>query len=211
MIWTASPVLCAAPSTRSWQAFGTDCSAEHVHPAYAANQKRFTPAEDGNAAARAVAFFFEGDSSHDVSLPKKESSLLFRHGMNPNGMTASLLNLLQALDPERHALTLLIDAAGVSNDSQRLAAFKSLPGNVRTVGRVGRHVASVEERWIISTFNRSNSFSTEEQKQIYFNAYSREFRRLFGKSAFDALVEFDGYSPFMASILLGGRDGSEQE
>jgi CDP-glycerol glycerophosphotransferase len=127
--------------------------------------------------------------------------------MNPNGMTASLLNLLQALDSERHALTLLIDAAGVSNDSQRQAAFKSLPDNVRTVGRVGRHAASVEERWIISHFNRAHSFSTEEQKQIYFNAYSREFRRLFGVSAFGALVEFDGYSPFMASIMLGGRDG----
>jgi CDP-glycerol glycerophosphotransferase len=185
-------------------------ASEQVHPSYAANQKRFTPAEDGNAAARAVAFFFEGDTSHDVLLPKKESSLLFRHGMNPNGMTASLLNLLQALDPEHHALTLLIDAAGVSNDPQRHAAFMSLPGNVRTVGRVGRHVASVEERWIISTFKRLNTFSTEEQKQLYFQAYSREFRRLFGKSAFDALVEFDGYSPFMASILLGGRHGTNK-
>lgn len=185
-------------------------ASEQVHPSYAANQERFTPAEDGNAAARAVAFFFEGDNSHEVVLPKKESSLLFRHGMNPNGMTASLLNLLQALNPERHALTLLIDAAGVSNDPQRQAAFKSLPGNVRTVGRVGRHVASVEERWIISTFNRLNNFATEEQKQLYFQAYSREFRRLFGKSAFDALVEFDGYSPFMASILLGGRDDTNK-
>ena len=50
--------------------------------------------------------------------------------MNPNGMTASLLNLLQALDSERHAMTLLIDAASVANDSQRLAAFKSLPENI---------------------------------------------------------------------------------
>lgn len=182
-------------------------AADHVHPTYAANQKRFTPVEHGNAAARAVAFFFEGDSSLEVSLPKKENSLLFRHGMNPNGMTASLLNLLQALDSERHAMTLLIDAASVSNDSQRLAAFKSLPESVRTVGRVGRQSASVEERWIISTFNRSNAFSADEKKRIYFNAYRREFRRLFGNSAFDALVEFDGYSPFMASILLGGRDG----
>ncbi|KUM41129.1 hypothetical protein AR539_00330 [Arthrobacter sp. EPSL27] len=185
-------------------------TANHAHPAYAANQERFTPAEDGRAARRAVDFYFEGDASHEVPLPKKQSSLLFRHGMNPNGMTASLLNLLQALDPGRHAMTLLIDAAGVSNDSQRHAAFKSLPENVRTVGRVGRHVASVEERWIISTFNRLHSFSTEEQKQIYFNSYSREFRRLFGTAAFDVLVEFDGYSPFMASILLGGRDGTSR-
>ncbi|MGY2745987.1 CDP-glycerol glycerophosphotransferase family protein [Arthrobacter sp. UYCu723] len=183
-------------------------AADQTHPRYAANQARFTPAEDGNAAERAIAFFFEDDAQHEVALQKKESSLLFRHGMNPNGMTASLLNLLQALDADRHALTLLIDAAGVSNDPQRFAAFKSLPENVRTVGRVGRQISSVEERWIISTFNRLNSFSTDEQKQIYFNAFNREFRRLFGKSAFDALVEFDGYSPFMASILLGGRSGA---
>ncbi|CAI3800247.1 CDP-glycerol glycerophosphotransferase family protein [Pseudarthrobacter sp. MM222] len=180
-------------------------AAEQRHPAYAANQARFTPAEDGLAADRAVAFYFENDAQHDVILPKKESSLLFRHGMNPNGMTASLLNLLEALDTDRHTLTLLIDAAGVSDDPQRLAAFKSLPENVRTVGRVGRQIASVEERWIMSAFKRSNTFSTDEQRQIYFNAFNREFRRLFGKSAFDALVEFDGYSPFMASILLGGR------
>lgn len=182
-------------------------AADQTHPAYAANQARFTPAEDGNAAARAIAFFFEGDAQHEIVLSKKESSLLFRHGMNPNGMTASLLNLLQALDADRHALTLLIDAAGVSNDPQRYAAFKSLPENARTVGRVGRQAASVEERWILSTFNRLHSFSTEEQRQIYLGAFRREFRRLFGISVFDALVEFDGYSPFMASILLGGRSG----
>jgi CDP-glycerol glycerophosphotransferase len=182
-------------------------AADQAHPAYAANQAQFTPAEDGNAAERAIAFFFEGDGQHEVVLSKKERSLLFRHGMNPNGMTASLLNLLQALDADRHALTLLIDAASVSNDPQRYAAFKSLPENVRTVGRVGRQAASVEERWIVSTFNRWHSFSTEEQRQIYFGAFTREFRRLFGKSVIDALVEFDGYSPFMASILLGGRSG----
>ncbi len=184
--------------------------AKQVNPSYALNQERFTPAEDGNAAARTVAFFFEGETSHDVELPKKESSLLFRHGMNPNGMTASLLNLLRALDPERHALTLLVDAESIANDPQRQAAFNALPTSVRTVGRVGRQVASVEERWIMSTFKSSTAFSTEEQRNIYFNAYNREFRRLFGKCAFDALIEFDGYSPFMASILLGGRNGANK-
>lgn len=181
-------------------------ASDTVHPSYASNQARFTPAEDGNAAARAVAFFFGGDSCHEVRLPKKESSLLFRHGMNPNGMTASLLNLLQALDGDRHAMTLLIDAPAVSNDTQRLAAFRALPDSVRTVGRVGRHIATVEERWIVSNFNRFHDFPADEQREIYLHAYRREFRRIFGVSVFDALVEFDGYSPFMASILLGGRN-----
>ncbi|MEV7638258.1 CDP-glycerol glycerophosphotransferase family protein [Pseudarthrobacter enclensis] len=188
----------------------SELTSEQRHPQYTASQARFTPMEDGNATERAVAFFLANDAQHDVALPKKQSSLLFRHGMNANGMTTSLLNLTQALDADRHALTLLVDAAGIASEPRRFASFKSLPDSVRKVGRVGRHSASVEERWMIATFNRLHCFSTEEQKQIYFRAFQREYRRLFGITAFDTLVEFDGYSPFMASILLGGRTADNQ-
>ena len=48
-------------------------AADHVHPTYAANQKRFTPVEHGNASARAVAFFFEGDSASKYRFRKRKT------------------------------------------------------------------------------------------------------------------------------------------
>lgn len=168
---------------------------------------QFAPMEDGNAAARTVDFFFFGDDTHEFAIGgDHRSRLLFRHGMNPNGMTSSLINLISALDPDRYQVTLLTETSSGMDPAARAELIDALPRHVDVVLRTGHQAANVEERRIQGLVNRNNGALGGQQDEIYFDSFRREFRRLFGDTPFDTAIEFDGYSPFMGAIVLGAPD-----
>jgi CDP-glycerol glycerophosphotransferase len=176
--------------------------------AYEGAIERFCPHDDGNATARAVRFFLHEETSADVELggDVRRPILFYAGNFIPNGITTSFLNLVSALDASRYRVVLVIDPDAVEESDLRLDQFAMLPEHVQVIARVGRMVASPEERWLMAGVRKWHSFPSEEMWDVYLAAYRREFRRIFGSAEFFAVVQFDGYSPFWTALLLGGTE-----
>ncbi|MEV7637977.1 CDP-glycerol glycerophosphotransferase family protein [Pseudarthrobacter enclensis] len=162
----------------------------------------YCPREDGKASARAVDFFFFGDTSHELarkSAPKK--SLLFHHSFIPNGITSSLLNLLAFIDPDEYDVTVVVPADDTAAHPERVEKFEELPSHVRVIGRVGRQLFTPEEKWIVDRFNKHRVLTNEAQMQVYQRAFHREFTRIFGTHQFSCTIEFEGYSTFWTALM----------
>ena len=164
--------------------------------------KDFYRVEDGDSATRAIAYFFDDITVDTVRLvARQKHRLLFHHSFLPNGITASLVNLITSLDPEVYDITVVVPVIEIEKDSIRQAKLWELPETVHIIGQFGRQVVNIEEKWIIDYFNRHKRFENSEQEKHYNQAFSREFRRIFGDSTFDTIIEFEGYSRFWTSVL----------
>lgn len=177
--------------------------AEFIAPVELVN--RFCAREDGKAAKRVAAFFLEEDNECNIQLSSPgKRKYLFHHSMLPNGISSSLTNLLKSLDPERCDVTVVVPAGAVEKDEGRANVLKGLPSFVKVLGDAGRQVANIEEKWLIDYLNRWHVLPSDEQHDLYMGAFRREYRRLFGDTEFDVIVEFEGYSRYWTSVLAAG-------
>ncbi|MBD7994476.1 CDP-glycerol glycerophosphotransferase family protein [Arthrobacter sp. Sa2CUA1] len=158
--------------------------------------------EDGRASARTKKFFLEDETECLITskIPNKRR-FLFHHSMLPNGITSSLINLLNSLDPAENDVTVVVPVEGVDHTKAGLSRIAALPNYVRLVADGGRQVANIEEKWLIDCFNRWNVFASEEHRRHYVESFAKEYKRLFGDSHFDVVVEFEGYSRYWTSVL----------
>lgn len=162
----------------------------------------FCRVEDGDSSARAIAYFFNDVMVDSVELvTKSKHRLLFHHSFLPNGITASLVNLITSLDSDVYDITVVVPVNDIEKDPVRQAKLRDLPETVHIIGQFGRQVVNIEEKWIIDYFNRYKRFESDEQERYYDQGFSREFRRIFGGSTFDTVIEFEGYSRFWTSVL----------
>lgn len=170
---------------------------------YKSGQERFCSMEDGNSSQRAVDFFFFGDASFDRPKTQngKTNILFYQGSFMPNGITTSYLNLTAHLDPDEVNIYTVVDPEALGSEERRLEKFAERPGNVRVLARVGHHIATPEERWVIDRFNSRRKLDTPEMWAIFHRAFKREFRRVFGDSHFDTVVCFEGYARFWAALL----------
>lgn len=162
----------------------------------------FCKLEDGRATSRAIEYFFKDSPQDVVSVNNgRRHSILFHHSFLPNGITASLVNLISSLDPALYDITVVVPVAEIEKDPLRQAKLWELPESVHVVGQFGRQLVNIEEKWVVDYFNRFRHLESEEHWAHYRNAFRREFRRIFGDTRFDSVVEFEGYSRFWTSVL----------
>jgi len=172
--------------------------------------EKFCSHDDGHATERAVAFFMDDAAAGEMSVRKdRRKALLFYAGaFPPNGITTSCLNLLSALDPSIYRIVVAIDADAIEQFQVRMENFGKIPEHVQIIARVGRMLTSPEERWLVEGLRVSGTFPSPEMWDIYLDVHAREFRRMFGASTFDGVVQFDGYSMFWSAVMLGADDGT---
>ncbi|MDK1359317.1 CDP-glycerol glycerophosphotransferase family protein [Arthrobacter sp. zg-Y1219] len=175
----------------------------HHRQEYAAAQREFCPHDDGHAAARVVEFFFFGDAACEVhnGMDEKRNILLFQGSFLPNGITTSYLNLVSHIDSGENNVYVVVDPEALASEPARLEKFDQNPDHVRVLARVGSHVLTPEERWVVDKFNSQYSVDSEEMWAIIDRAFAREFRRMFGASAFDSVICFEGYARFWTALL----------
>jgi CDP-glycerol glycerophosphotransferase len=173
--------------------------------------EEYCPREDGRASARAVDFFFFGDDSHKVTsgAPAKKS-LLFHHSFIPNGITSSLLNLLNYIDPEEYDVTLVVPVDDTAAHPERVEQFEKVPPYVRVIGRVGRQLFTPEEKWAVDRLNKHRVLANDSQMEIYRRTFDREFTRIFGPHKFTSVIEFEGYSTFWTALMGSAPEPSRR-
>ena len=144
--------------------------------------------------------FFDNVDKYSIESSRK--SILIYASFEPNGITSALLNLLNVIDTTKYCITLIIDnntLEGYENIIEKLSK------TMNVLIRLGRMVVSLEEQWIQEKFTAYNCLENEEMKVILSDAFSREFRRMFGKHKFDNIIDFNGYRVFWVSLFAFGN------
>jgi glycosyltransferase involved in cell wall biosynthesis len=129
----------------------------------------------------------------------RKSMLLYLGGMRPNGITSSVLNMLDHIDHERFDVS-----AFFANPRSPLAIAKQREVNpaVRQIPRVGGMNGS--KLWHLARHigfrrGRMDLHGTDPHQKVL---WDDEWTRCFGASRFDYVVDFSGYGPFWSALLL---------
>ncbi|MBD9373200.1 CDP-glycerol glycerophosphotransferase family protein [Rhizobium sp. ARZ01] len=162
----------------------------------------YYPHEDGKATRRTIDFFFHGDRSHDVELrPDRPAVLFFAGPFIPNGITSSIISLLNSLAPQEVRAVIVIDADPVGKQHENIAKVDQLSAHVQILGRTGGTSRTPEEQWIFDRFIEKNELPAAEMWAIMEHSMAREFRRVFGEASFSAIVNFEGYTRLWGMLL----------
>ncbi len=183
-------------------------SAAAFDACYRAALARFCPHEDGQSSARAVAFFFEGEQQYCLARKQVEPLLFHAGTFSPNGITASALNLMAALEARGDVLAVTVDPWRLESFPVRRERLERLPQTVHILARAGFMVLTAEEQWLVERFHSRYEVDDASIWPVLERAYRREFRRLFGDTRFAAVIDFSGYNRYWTSLFaLGGADG----
>lgn len=166
-------------------------------------RRRFAGRDDGNASRRVIDVVFRGHSgTHGtVSLAEQPRTALLLHlgSMNSNGITTSALNLLRSIDHDAFDVSVVFTRP--SNGQQRANQSRVDP-RVRQFHRAGGMNGSAMthlRRRLAEWFGRRDVHRLSAGQR---RMWDDEWRRCFGAAPFEAVVDFDGYGPFWATMLL---------
>ncbi|MEK8882865.1 CDP-glycerol glycerophosphotransferase family protein [Escherichia coli] len=169
------------------------------------NQHCFNEYDDGKATSRFVNCLIEkvsNTSNTRKSLNYDKKSYLFYAGpFMRNGITTSFVNLANNLSELGHTISVVIDPSSISKHPDRMEQLLKLSQKINIIGRVGGMNLSVEDRFIHSERNRDYYLPNSEMYQIWKNTWKIEFKRIFGDSKFDCIINFEGYTSFWSSLF----------
>ncbi|WP_223691163.1 glycosyltransferase [Leifsonia poae] len=171
---------------------------------YVAMQRRFTPHEDGDAAARVVDIVFRGvregyRTRTDLADDGRASILLYLGGMRPNGITTSALNLLNNIDHTRYDVSAFF---AQSRSQATIAKQQQVHPAVRQFPRVGGMNGAKVRQLARHLHYRRGRIADHGVVPSQNKLWDDEWNRCFGDSRFDYVVDFSGYGPFWAALLL---------
>ena len=170
---------------------------------YAEWRSRFASRDDGGASRRIVDVVFRGrsDAHHLVSLAGSPRSAVLLHlgSMNSNGITTSALNVLRSIDYEAFDVSVVF---GRPSSGQQRANQLRIDPRARQFHRVGAMEGSVVTRLrrrLAEWFGERDVHSSSAGQR---RMWDDEWRRCFGEARFEQVIDFDGYGPFWATLVL---------
>lgn len=184
----------------------TSNTSNEVTQRYAAACERYVSREDGESTARLIDVVFHGRSDRGDLLTDhrdgRERVLIYLGGMASNGITTSVLNLLDSIDYDRFDVSALYS---YSRNAAKAANANQVNKNVRLFPRQGYPNVGFKERqkyraMLKEGIPRDLDFVNSSQP-----IWDDEWYRCFGDSEFDYIVDFSGYGPFWTYLLLRGK------
>ncbi|WP_062108600.1 CDP-glycerol glycerophosphotransferase family protein [Bacillus niameyensis] len=170
---------------------------------YESMQKRFTAHDDGNVTERVIQYLFnKSDEKLNVIgnlASKKRKILIYPGGMRNNGITSSFLNLMNNIDHEQYDVTCFTATPHSAESLQNLAKLNK---NVRMLFKPGLPALKFFELYKDKFIHNRGKRGRLGDMLFPEEAYVREHRRLFGKTNFDCVIDFSGYSLYWAKFLL---------
>ncbi|MBF7015970.1 glycosyltransferase [Staphylococcus durrellii] len=166
-------------------------------------KENYTSLNIENVTAKLVNYIFDKKSS---PIPKsqqaKKTLLIYPGGMKPNGITTSLMNLLESIDHNTYDVTLFLDK---TTNKDTLDNLYSINSNVRVILRSGPLLSTTTE-YYRNILVRNRGIMTKIEKLVYPDKlYEREFRKVFGNAEFDYAIDFSGYAMFWSSLVLASH------
>ncbi|NHC42577.1 GW domain-containing glycosaminoglycan-binding protein [Bacillus sp. MM2020_1] len=166
-------------------------------------KQRFARHDNGNVTKRTIEYIFKRNQ-HALNVIKpvdteKERILIYPGGMMNNGITSSFINLMDNIDFNKYDVSIFLKTP---TSKEALNNIAKVNKQARFLFRNGLAVYSILEVYR-DKFVHNRGAHSELNKRIYpEKGYKREFKRFFGKSHFDYVIDFSGYSLFWAKYLL---------
>ncbi|QQZ10069.1 glycosyltransferase [Heyndrickxia vini] len=168
-------------------------------------QKTFLPLEDGQSTSRVIDAIFYNDSTYTYTVEDdKTNILMYCGGFLNNGITTSAINLLNNIDYEKY--NVMVSEKGNFNE-ETSKNFNRLNEKVKKYYRVGSmDVLSNEADRQTHLFKYgAETFYLKGPKDYLdkeiLSMYRREYKRLFGHSKFDIVIDFSGYVKFWTILF----------
>jgi CDP-glycerol glycerophosphotransferase len=163
--------------------------------------QKFCYNDDGNATSRFIDSVFHNKPTPHLSKIKNDKTkiLMYPGGFLNNGITSSVINLLNAIDYDQYDVT-LIDYGNNTKEEKQLNLSK-INKNVKHLFRVGSWNATLSEWYRHSLVLQRGVYSGFMQKVLPGHMYKRELERITGGTEFDIGIDFSGYSPFWTSLI----------
>jgi CDP-glycerol glycerophosphotransferase (TagB/SpsB family)/glycosyltransferase involved in cell wall biosynthesis len=180
---------------------------EELSPRVAEWRERFTPYDDGGAASRVIDIVFRGRTDgYRVRAARSDGRkrlLFYLGGMKSNGITTSVLNLLNAIDHETYDVTALMPHVRKRplRENQR-----HVHPAVRQVFRLGGMNGSKLSQLRRKADDWRGTAPEPHSDTRHADLWNDEWVRVLGDAQFDWLADFSGYSPFWSNLLLRSPD-----
>lgn len=173
---------------------------------YLASRDTYCGLEDGHASRRIADYIYTDTSDgEDLDTKPAQQTVVFFESMIPNGIRSSFTNLCNQINTDRYRIIVTLDVDQVETNPDRQDGLAALPSHVEIVGRTGKMLQTLEERYAMQQSSRRFGDTPESLDMIVDTAYKREFRRVFGHPQPNTVfVDFEGYSRFWNALFSRG-------
>lgn len=158
---------------------------------------------DGANAARDICEYIifnknsENISIKDIPKDKKENVLIYSGNLAKNGMTTSLLSLLENIDLNERNYYLSFRSARTRLHSLTLFNITRKVGYIPIVGENNFNLMEAIAFIFFNKFNVSNSFINKYLDR----GYKRNLKRYFSDVEFDSVIHFTGYEKNITALF----------
>lgn len=183
-----------------------DTENEKYRGNYERYKQLFTNYDDGQVTKRFIEYLFEG-KKNDLKVvenldQKKEKIIIYPGGLLNNGITSSVINLLDNIDYDKYDVSCFINP---SNNVVVLNNLDKINKNVRFLFRFDTPLYKMNEIYRDRIVKNRSMLRKREAMLYPEKAYQLEMRRLLGKSSFDYAIDYSGYSYFWAKYLINAN------
>lgn len=142
--------------------------------------------------------FFGKEDGYNFCVPKTDKKKIFmlRGKMLKNGITSSMINLLNRIDYDKYDITLLI--VNCKEDTQ-VKAYRNINPNVRVLYRNSTFNVTFFENVKMKLRHRFGS------RTPFHKVFENDWIRTVGDSKFDVIVDFEGYNVYFQQMILQDR------
>lgn len=172
-------------------------------------RKRFASLDDGGVTKRIIDIVFrdrhDGYNVRPARSDSRETVLIYLGGMQSNGITTSALNLLDNIDHDRFDVSVMYN---YSRQRDRLKNEAAIHPRVRVIPRIGSMTLSKRQsrnrNRLLTVGMNAPRLDVDAMRDLF----AQEWRRCFGSTHFDHVVDFSGYAGFWSFLLLRGSASS---
>ena len=168
-------------------------------------KERFAKFDDGNVCKRVVDAIFFGDQSNTISLKNNKKKLLFHTDMVlANGVSMSLLNLLNLIDTDKYEVTFF----AISKNSNSFVSeyLDSINKDVRILYKTSLTLGNCLDLARQKYCGQNALVITDDHPLFPTYLFETEFKRNFGDIKFDYIIDFSGFSAFWSNIYCSQKD-----
>lgn len=172
---------------------------------YEGARERFTKYDDGNVCERVVNAVFFGDEKNTVKLKNEKKKILFHTDMIlPNGVSMSLLNMLNLIDTDKYDITFF--AVGNQKNKFVIEYLERINPKIRILFRTSTTLGNSLDIALQKYCLQEAIVETDNNKLFPTYLYETEFKRNFGDIKFDLIIDFSGFSAFWENLFCTQKD-----
>lgn len=153
---------------------------------------KFCKYENINSSKKIIDFILKNETEtliEKIPSNNKKNILIYSGNLNKNGITTSLLSLLNRIDLDKYNIYLTYVTSSMINNKETL---KNLDDRIRYFPITNRYIGTMKEKFYSVLF-KLGKITYEKKKSILDNFYKNEIKRNYGNTHFDVVIQYSGY------------------